>query len=57
MPSDKPLTDQDLFIIESIIDPKRVGTHWEDCYKPHKHCAILRLVQEVRKQQEKIGEW
>jgi hypothetical protein len=52
MSSDKPLTDQDMFIIESMVASNRVGTLWEDCWKTHKHCAILRLVQEVRRQRE-----
>jgi hypothetical protein len=54
MPINKPLSDQDLFIIESMVTSNQIGTHWEDCYKTHKHCAILRLVREVRKQRSML---
>jgi hypothetical protein len=54
MSSDKPLTDQDLFIIGSMVASSRADTHWEDCWKTHKHCAIFRLIQEVRRQREEI---
>lgn len=33
--------------LRKLVNTDRVGTHWEDCWKSHKDCAILKAADEI----------